>query len=205
MRWFVLILGAALAAGCAKKTSSAPTPPAAPSDAAFAEDNPDNTLAWLAAQRTALNPTDDKNGDKFKAVAESMKGRSVNWPCTITHPNVDKTYGVTAFTLTADPPAGKSEEKREWRYVVVCKPLEPGAPIRDDDPLVRKQDPGFPLNPADWQPNAKAGAPVRLTGTVAAVQLHRKSWVTGYGIQDRVVHTEIGITLHLTDGSISPP
>jgi hypothetical protein len=205
MRWFILILAPALALGCAKRqAASGPTKPE-PSDAAFAADSPENTLSWLAAQRGALQQSGDlEAAEKFKAVAESMKGRQIDWPRKLAQAEPDGTGTLLASTLDAEPPGPRGEERREWQYVMVCRPFDPAARLADDAPLVRRPEVGFPLAPGDWSRAAKAGAPVRLTGTVAAVQLHRRSWVTGYGIQDRVVHTEIGITLHLADGTVSP-
>jgi hypothetical protein len=202
MRWLILALVPALALGCAKKQVAAVAAPSGPSDAAFAADSPDNTLAWLVAQRGALQqPGDAAAGEKFKAVAESMKGRPLDWPARLAE-SPEATGTLLAYTLDAEPPGPKSEERREWHYVLVCRPFDAAARLVDDAPLVRRPEVGFPLAPGDWS-RAKPGTPVRLTGTVAAVQLHRRSWVTGYGIQDRVVHTEIGITLHLADGAIS--
>lgn len=204
MRWFILAWIAALPLGCAKGTPapSAPAKPA-PSDAAFAGDSPENTLAWLVAQWAALQQSGDKDaGEKFKALAESMRGRPVNWPGKLGQPNPDRTCGLLAYTLDAEPPGPRSAEAREWHYAMVCRPFDPAARVADDAPFVRKPEVGFSM-PADWQRPA-AGAEVRLAGTIAAVQLHRRLWVTGYGLQDRVVHTEIGITLHIADGTLSP-
>ncbi len=201
MRWGVLLLPLALAAGCGKKDTG-PTKPA-PSDAAFAENSPDNTLAWLAAQQNALDAAADKDSaEKFKALAESMKGRTLTWPGTLSHTTLDKTYCLTAYSLHTDPPEPKGEEKRERHYALICKPFEPGVALLDDAPFVRKLKVGFPSGPG-WPDNAKAGKALQITGTIAAVQVHRHSWVTGYGIKDRVVHTEVGVTLHLTDGVIT--
>jgi hypothetical protein len=205
MRWFILIVVPALALGCAKRqAASGPTKPE-PSDAAFAADSPENTLAWLASQRGALQQSGDPDAaEKFKAVAESVKGRQLDWPGKLAQAEPDNTGTLLTYTLDAEPPGPRSEERREWHYVLVCRPFDPATRLVDDAPLVRRPEVGFPLAPADWARSAKAGAPVQLTGAVAAVQLHRRSWVTGYGIQDRVVHTEIGITLHLAGGTISP-
>lgn len=203
MRRIVFVLMLALAAGCGKKT--APTAPPAPSEPAFDEDNPERTLVWLAAQRNALDAAGDKDaGEKFKALADSMKGRAINWPGTLTEINSDKTYGLTAYTLHTDPPEPRSEEKRERHYAIVCKPFESGVPIADNAPFVRRPEIGFPSGGGDWHRDARPGLPVKLTGTIAAVQLHRNSWVTGYGVKDRVVHTEVGITLHIAGGAVAP-
>ena len=201
---FVLMLATlALAAGCGKK--SGPTGPPPPSDAAFAENSVENTLAWLAAQRNALDAAGDKDAaEKFKALVETMKGRRVDWNATLDWTSADKTYGLTAYTLNTDAPEPKSAEKRERHYVLVCKPVEPGVPIPETAPLVRKQDRGFPSAAGDWHRDARAGLPVKLTGTIAGVQLHRNSWVTGMGASDRVVHTEVGVTLHIADGGLAP-
>jgi len=203
MRRIGFLLMLALAAGCGKKT--APTAAPEPSVAAFAEDDPERTLAWLAAQRNALDAAGDKDSaEKFKALAETMKGRTINWPGEIVQINSDKTYGVTAWTLHTDPPEPRGEETRERHYVLVCKPLEPGVPLPENAPFVRRPEVGFPSGAGDWHNAARPGLPVKLTGTVAAVQLHRNSWVTGYGVKDRVVHTEVGITLHLAGGTVVP-
>jgi hypothetical protein len=203
MRWFVLALVPALALGCAKKQVAAVAAPSGPSDAAFAGDSPDNTLAWLVAQRGALRPSGDAEaGEKFKAVIESMKGRTLDWPARLAE-SPEGTGTLLAYTLDAEPPGPRGEERRDWHYILVCRPFDAAARLVDDAPLVRRPEVGFTLAPGDWG-RARPGTPVRLTGNVAAVQLHRRSWVTGYGIQDRVVHTEIGVTLHLTDGVLSP-
>lgn len=191
-----------LAAGCGKKT---PTDPGPPKEPAFDEASAENTLAWLAAQRNALDATGDKDAtDKFKTLAGSMKGRQVAWNGTLEWTSADRTYGLAAYTLHTDAPEPKSAEKRERHYVLVCKPFEPNAPLPDNAPLVRKSDLGFPSGAGDWHRSARIGLPVRFTGTVAAVQLHRNSWTTGLGVQDRVIHTEVGVTLHISDGAVSP-
>jgi hypothetical protein len=198
---FVLLM-LALVAGCGKKAG--PTAPA-PREPGFAEDSSEHTLAWLAAQRNALDAAGDKDAvEKFKALAESMKGKTVSWTGTLDWTSPDKTYGLSAYTLNTDPPEPKSAEVRERHYVLVCKPVEPGAVIPENVPLVRKSDRGFPSGAGDWHNQARAGLAVKFTGTVAAVQLHRNSWVTGLGAQDRVVHTEIGVTLHIAGGAVSP-
>ncbi len=203
MRGIVLAFIPILALGCAKKQADAVPAKEEPHDAAFASDSPDHTLAWLVAQRAAFQQSGDAEADaKFKAVAESMKGRPLDWPAKLAE-SPENTCTLLVFTVDAEPPGPRSEERREWHYTMVCRPLEPNTRIVDNAPFVRRPEVGFPLAPGDWS-RAKPGMPVRLAGTVGAVQLHRRSWVTGYGIQDRVVHTEIGITLHLTGGIISP-
>src|SRR5439155_26015919 len=134
-------------------------------------DSPENTLAWLAAQRNALDAAGDKEGaaEKFKALAESMKGRAINWPATLDEVNPDKTYGLTSYSLHTDPPEPKAEEARERHYVMVCKPFEPGVPIKEAALFVRKPELGFPSGAGDWHRDATPGKPVRLTGTIAAV------------------------------------
>ena len=198
---FVVLL--AIAVGCGKKTG--PTGPPAPSDAAFAEDSAENTLAWLAKERNALDASGgDPDGAKFKALAESMKGRTISWAGKLDAINPDKTYGLTVYTLHTDPPEPKSsEEARERHYAMVCKPAD-GSPHEDNAPFVRKPDLGFPSGAGDWHRDAKLGLPVKITGTITAVQLHRNSWVTGFGAKDRVVHTEVAVTLHITGGALAP-
>lgn len=202
MRRVALVVVLALAVGC--KTKNQPPAPPAPSEPAFSEDSAENTLIWLAGQRNALDVAGDTESDKFKAVAETMKGRSIAWPGKLASINSDRTYGLTAYTLHTDPPEPRSEETRERHYAMVCKPAEMGVAFADNAPFVRKPDLGFPSGAGDWHNRAKPGLPVTITGTIAAVQLHRNSWVTGYGAKDRVVHTEVGITLHIANGVIAP-
>lgn len=198
-----VLLTLALAAGCGKK--AAPTGPPPPSNESFAENSVENTLAWLAAQRNALDAAGDKDAvEKFKALAESMKGKSFTWTGTLDWTSADRTYGLTAYTLNTDAPEPKSAEARERHYVLVCKPVEPGKSIAENAPLVRKSDVGFPSGGGDWHNQARAGLRVKFTGTIAAVQVHRNSWVTGLGASDRVVHTEVGVTLHIAGGAVSP-
>lgn len=204
MRGFVLMLVIAvvvMCAGCGKRVSTAHDKPA-PSDAGFAENNPENTLSWLAAQRTALYKADDKDyGDKFKAVVDSLKGQSIAWTGSLERPNSDGTCGLIPFAL-ATTPESRNNENREWHFVIVCKPFDSSARIKETPKFERKIDPGFTL--ANWQGKPRVGTAVKLTGNIAAVQLQERSWVTGYQIQDRVVHTEIGITLHLANAAVTP-
>jgi hypothetical protein len=198
---FLLLL--ALAAGCGKG-ESAPVPEG-PKEPAFSETSPDDTLAWVAARRVALHTNDDTdNGPALKAAFESMKGRSLSWPAKVAQINLDGTFSLTSHSVTTDPPGPRGEEKREWHCRVAFKPFKPGAAIPEDAPFVRSPEPGFPSAGGDWTAKAKRGQAVKVTGTVAAVQLHRRAWVTGYGMNDRVVHSELAITLHLEGGTVSP-
>jgi hypothetical protein len=202
----VLLVLVALLVGCAKKVVDTGPPP--PSDAAFAENSLENTLAWLATQKNALDAAGEKDrGEKFKAVAESMKGRSFAWTCRLAEYNSDGTWALAAHRIQRDPPEPPTEGPRVRYYALLCRPFEAGRPIPENDPFGRKLDVGFPVDPAgaDRLRGARAGSVVRLSGTVAAAQLHSNSWVTGYGVKDRVVHTEIGITVHVEGGTISPP
>lgn len=200
-RVILLLMLAALVAGCGKDDSA---PPPSPKEPGFSDDSPDDTLAWLAGQR-ALHTTDDAEiAPALKSVIETMKGRSINWPFKVAELHLDNTFGLTAHSLTTDPPGPKGEEKREWRCAIACKLFQPGAAIPEDAPFVRNPEPGFPASGGDWPPGSKRGAAVRLTGTIEAVQLHRRSWVTGYGVRDRVVHSELAVTLHIAGGTITP-
>jgi hypothetical protein len=204
MRRIAFVLMVAFAAGCGKKSAPTVLPPP-PSDAAFDEDSSENTLAWLVAQRNALDVAGGPDGaEKFKALAESMKGRSIVWPGKLAASNANKTYVLTARTLHTNAPESGSSDVRKRHYALVCKPVEPGVPLRDTDPFVSQPELGFPSGAGDWHRNARPGLPVRLTGTIALVQVQQNSWTTGYGIQDRVVHTEIGITLHIAGGTVAP-
>jgi hypothetical protein len=204
MRRVILLFVLAAAAGCGKN-SAAPAPEA-PREPGFSEDSPEDTLAWLAGVRAASHTADDAEVPPgLKAAAESMKGRALQWPAKVAERNLDNTFGLVAYSLNTDPPGPRGEEAREWHTLIACKPFNAGAAIPEDAPFVRTPDPGFPPSAGDWTRGVKRGGAVRLAGTVAAVQLHRRSWVTGYGVRDRIVHSELGLTLHLSDAAVSPP
>jgi hypothetical protein len=200
-RLILMLMLVATVAGCGKGDSAPPPPPKEPG---FSEDSPEDTLAWVAMQRAAISTTDDADKTPaLRAAFETMKGRSVNWPAKLAQPNLDSTFSISAYSLTTDPPGPKGEEKREWHHVIACKPFVPGAAIPEDALFVRVSEPGFPSAGGDWSRSTKRGMALRLTGTVAAVQLHRRSWVTGYGLRDRVVHSELAITLHIEGGTVA--
>jgi len=197
----VLVFVSAVVVGCGKKSD--PTVESGPPT--FSETDPERTLTWLAEQQNALDAAQDKDSDgKMKALAESMKGRTFAWTTTLDEINSNKTYAVNGWTIHTDAPEPPSEETRKRRYALVCKPFEPGVPIPDKAPFVRKQELGFPSGGGNWHNTAALGMDVKLSGTVSAVQLHRNSWVTGFGVKDRVVHTEIAFTLHVTGGAVTP-
>ncbi|MCI0700630.1 MAG: hypothetical protein L0241_06075 [Planctomycetia bacterium] len=212
MRGVVLMLVMlALVVGCGKRGADTnSTPPGQ----AFADNSMEHTLKWLASQKNAIDssvkPGDEaatkEANEKFRALAETMKGRSITWDCELASLNSDKTCVVLPHRLQTDPPEPPGETTRARHYAIVCKPFEPGRPILENDPFPRKLDAGFPANPSntDWLRTAKAGMPVKLTGTIEAVQLHNSSSVTGLGIKDRVVRTEVAFTLHITGGTLSP-
>lgn len=214
MRWVALVVVLALVVGC-KDREVGPNGGPGSNEPGFDENSIEKTLAWLAAQKNALDAT-VKPGDeaatnaareKLKTVAESMKGRSISWPLELAEALPDRTGVLVGHKMETAPPEPKGEgtEARARSYAIVCKPFEPDRPIREGDPFVRKPEKGFPTDPpkAEWIRGAKPGSPVKLTGTIEAVQLHSSSSRI-FGInQQQIINTEIAFTIHVAGGSVT--